>query len=224
MIRESVKNYVFGLLDYDIFRFEEFTIREGKFNSRESIRIILDEFYFLFYFERDTCHVQYNPGLILIEEKEEFEIKMFQKNIGNAVISWLERLKTEKKNPLQERYINQKIQDFKKELESRLEEVEDIFFSKDEGEELKKRIEILEEMILQFKEKEGVLEAELVKMQKEIQYLKETIKTTTKRKWLKNAVIKIWSWGQNSENKKLIAAGLDTVKAISKIDFPNIVE
>ena len=224
MIRESVKNYVFELLDYDIFRFEEFTIREGKFNSRESIKISIDDYYFMFYFERDTCHIQYNPGVILTEEKEEFEAKIFQRNISRIVINWLERVKSEKMNPLQERYINQKIQDFKKELESRLEKVEDTSFTRDEREDLKSRLEILEDIILQNKEQEGVLKEEIIKMQKEIQHLKATIGTSTKRKWLKNAVIKMWSWSLKPENKKLIELTRDTVKSITQIDFPNIVE
>ena len=91
---------------------------------------------------------------------------------------------------------------FKKELESRLKKVEDTSFTKAEGEDLKSRLETLEKMILQSKEQEGILKEEIVKMQEEIQYLKATIGTTTKRKWLKNAVIKFLCFHLNCATKK----------------------
>ena len=59
-------------------------------------------------------------------------------------------------------------------------------------------------------------------MKEEIQFLKATIDTLTKKKWLKNALIKMWSWGQKEENRKLIESGLEAVKTISQMDIPKL--
>jgi len=59
-------------------------------------------------------------------------------------------------------------------------------------------------------------------MKEEIEFLKQSIDTLTKKKWLKNALVKMWSWGQKEENRKLIESSVEAVKAISQMDFPKL--
>lgn len=59
-------------------------------------------------------------------------------------------------------------------------------------------------------------------MKKEIEFLKNTINNTTKRKWLKNTLLKLRAWSQNPQNQELIKLGMNGVKAISQLDFKDI--
>lgn len=109
----------------------------------------------------------------------------------------MNRIKDELINPIEQRFINSELQNFKKQLNDRLDEVEDSFFSKEEGEELKNRLELLGKMVQDRIGMDDETEMEIKKMREEIEFLKATVDTLTKKKWIKNALIKIWAWGRN---------------------------
>ena len=108
-----------------------------------------------------------------------------------------------------------------KKQRTKFDEIEDRYFTKEEGDELRERLEQLEKIILEREHQED-REDEISKMKEEIEFLKATIDTLTKKKWLKSALVKMWSWGQNEENRKLIESGVEAVKAISQMDIPKL--
>ncbi|MCI8902087.1 MAG: hypothetical protein HFH76_16020 [Lachnospiraceae bacterium] len=89
-------------------------------------------------------------------------------------------------------------QNFREEIENKLCEMEDGYFTKDEGDELRVRLEQLEKMIRE-KDSQEELQVEISKMKEELEFLKAAINTLTKKKWLKSALVKMWSWGQNEK-------------------------
>lgn len=225
MIRSCIKNAIFDTLNYNIFRFEDFSISEKSSQyGEDTIQIFMDEYYYLMEFDENKCTISYSPGNVFMEESYSIEIGKFEYEITKSIQDWLRRVKKELLNPLQERFINQTIQDFKAKLDEKLNEIDDNFFTREECEELRNRLDVLEEMISDEKNQNAELKSEVEKMKDEIEFLKNTVGKSTKKKWLKSAMIKMWTWSQKPENKKLIEAGVDTVKIISKIDFPNIVE
>jgi hypothetical protein len=222
MLRDYIKNKIFNELNYDIFRFEDFKVVEV--NASESIlQIENGEYYFKMKFELEMeyCEIRFSPGKVFKEEKWDIELPLFENVILNHLHDWLNGIKDDMLNPIEKRFIDDSIQKFREEIESKFEEIEDGFFTKDEGDILRERLEQIENIILE-RDSQEELQAEISKMKEEIQFLKATIDTLTKKKWLKNALIKMWSWGQKEENRKLIESGLEAVKTISQMDIPKL--
>ncbi len=221
MLRDYIKNKIFNELNYDIFRFEDFKVVEV--NASESIlQIENGEYYFKMKFELEMeyCEIRFSPGKVFKEEKWDIELPLFENVILNHLHDWLNGIKDDMLNPIEKRFIDDSIQKFREEIESKFEEIEDGFFTKDEGDILRERLEQIENIILE-RDSQEELQAEISKMKEEIQFLKATIDTLTKKKWL-NALIKMWSWGQKEENRKLIESGLEAVKTISQMDIPKL--
>ena len=174
-----------------------------------------------FELEMEYCEIRFSPGKVFKEEKWDIELPLFENVILNHLHDWLNGIKDDMLNPIEKRFIDDSIQKFREEIESKFEEIEDGFFTKDEGDILRERLEQIENIILE-RDSQEELQAEISKMKEEIQFLKATIDTLTKKKWLKNALIKMWSWGQKEENRKLIESGLEAVKTISQMDIPKL--
>lgn len=87
------------------------------------------------------------------------------------------------------------------------------------AEELKERFKKLEDMVQNNADESN---AEFEKIGKEIEFLKLTIDSSSKKKWIKNALTKMWAWGQKTENQKLIESGFNAVKAIAQVGIPDI--
>lgn len=175
-------------------------------------------------FLNEECELRYKPGKLYKMEKDGIGIRQFDAIIVKSIHNWLDRVKIDMLNPLQERYISQTIQDFKVQLEEKLNEMDNSLFTKEECEELKGRLDSLEEMISVEKNQNDELKSEIEKMKDEIEFLKDTVDKLTKKKWLRNAMLKMWTWSQKPENRKLIKSGVDTVKTISKMDLPDIID
>lgn len=225
MIRQYIKNMLFDSLNYDIFRFEDFNISEQSENEKYIVIFSYDSNY---YFQLvcsaddDYCRIEYSPGNLLMKEKNRISMGAFERYVAGQIHEWLDRVKKEILNPIQERFIGQAIQKFKEQLDDELSKVADEFFSKEESEELKKRLDVLEKIVLDGNSQTSNLKNEVEKMKQEIEFLKLTVDTLSKKKWLKNAITKMYTWSQQSENKKLIEAGADVIKKISQIDIPNM--
>lgn len=224
MLRTYIKNIILNSLTYDVFRFEDFNIEESITGANTKVKIKYDIFFYNISLIQDSesCDVYYNPGLVLSEESDTISMKFFEKNIVNSIHNWLDRTKIEMLNPIQERFINMEIKNFREQLDAKLNEIDNSFFTKAESDELKKRLDILEQMISDEKVKNTELQSEISKMKKEIEFLKNTVDKMEKKKWLRNALLKMWNWSQKPENQKLIEAGVNTVREISKIDFNNL--
>ena len=221
IIRDSLKNEICDALNYDVFRFEDFTIDIIDRVNECFVKILYDEYYFGITITMEKCFMSYMPGEIFLEDSEQYYLKDFLESKERVIRSWLLRIKEDMLNSLTKRFLNDKIQKFREEIEGKLEVIKDGYFTKSEGDELRERLEQLEEIILE-KDSQEELQDEISKMKEEIEFLKATIDSLTKKKWLKNALVKMWSWGQKEENRKLIESGVEAVKAISQIDIPKV--
>lgn len=223
MIRQCVKNIILDSLNYDIFRFEDFAIKESTHYSDDRICISYLDYYYQIDLNEDSCHIVYNPGYVLTVENDDIVIAKFEKEVRASIQYWLDRVKRDLLNPLQERFMVQTLNEFKKQLDEKLAEIKDEeSFSKEEKEALKERLDMLEKIILDNASENNDLKAEIKRMKQELEFLKVTVDTLSKKKWLKNAITKFYTWSQQSENKKLIEAGADVIKKISQMDFPNM--
>ncbi len=220
LIRDFIKNRIFGALNYDVFRYEDFDIVEND-DYNGFIQIKYSDYYFRMEFGYEYCEITISPGDVFTEETIKLKLIVFEKKILFHLHNWLNVIKIDMLNPLERRFVDNSIQEFREEMDSKLKEMEDEYFTKDEGDNLREKLEHIEEMILDMDSKEE-LQTEISKMKDEIQFLKATIDTLTKKKWLKNALVKMWSWGQKDENRKLIESGVEAVKAISQMDIPKL--
>lgn len=224
MIRSYIKNVIYNSLNYDVFGFEDFHIDETTKSTETKVRIAYDNFFYIINLiqDRENCEIYYNPGLVLSNESGIIRMKYFEREIVESIHNWLLRTKTEMLNPVQERYINMEIQNFREQLDVKLREVDDSFFTKAESEELKERLDILEQMIVDEKSKNTDLQSDIDKMRNEIEFLKNTVDKMEKKKWFKYALLKMWNWSQKPENQNLIEAGVHAVSTISKVDFSKL--
>lgn len=228
MIRESVKQEIFNSLNYDIFRFEDFAINEERNGDVYKMYIEKDEFYFIISIEETydeiNIKITYSPSDVLKEYSEKISLIRFNTAIESKIKKWLIEIKKEMLTPLQCRYFDNTIDAFREEINSKLDGIEDTYFTNVEAEKLKDKLEQLEKIIADREndELEKELKKEIAKMKDEINFLKNTISSTKKRKWLKNALLKMGAWSKNPQNQELIKMGIDGIKTISQIDFKNI--
>lgn len=221
-IRGRIKNIIYDALNYGFFRFEDFDVAEqGNFGL--VLKISYEKYFFRmeFYEYESKCDIKFSPGKILMEDTSVIKLSDFEHEIERLIRVWLNMIKEDLLNPLEMRFVENSIQEFKSEIENKLKEIEDEYFTKEEGIQLKEKLERIESMILDKADQEE-MQSEILKMQQEIEFLKATVDTLTKKKWLKNMLIKIWVWGQKEENQRLIKSGVDAVKTISQIDVPKI--
>lgn len=221
MIRDSIVADILSALDYDIFRIEDFEVVKVAEKDFEEISIQYNEWYYniVFDLKNHSCLAEYSPGCLYVKEKDQFLISTFQEKLKESILRWENSVKQELFNPLQQRFIFEQLEQFKEKLDNKLNEVDDSYFSKEEGEELKQRLEELKENFIKANKE---TEEELNKLRAEIDFLKTTVDTLSKKKWLRNAATKIWAWGQKKENQELIKTSAKAIKAISQIDISEI--
>lgn len=217
MLRDCVKNKIYNALNYDIFRYEDFIIEEDV-GFVGDIRIRYNEYYCKMQFDDDCCQITFSPGKVLTEETVELNLSIFENRIEKYIYSWLPRIKRDMINPVEKRFVDSSIQEFRSEIENKLSEIDDGYFTKEEGELLRERLEQLENIISE-RDSQEELQSEVAKMKEEIEFLKATVDTLSKKKWFRNALIKIWTWGQKDENRKLIETSVETIKSISQMDI-----
>lgn len=220
MLRDCIRNIIYNALNYDIFRYEDFTI-DVIDDYKSTVHIQYDNYHCKMEFNSDYCVMKFSPGKVLTDETVELKLSNFEYHIKDQIYEWLKRIKRDILNPVEKRFIDDSIQKFREEVDSKLSEIEDGYFTKSEGDELRERLDQLEKMILK-RDSQEEMQSDIAKMKEEIEFLKATINTLTKKKWLKNALVKMWSWGQKEENRKLIESGMEAVKAISQIDVPKL--
>lgn len=221
MIRGSVKNEILEMLNYDVFRRDDFQIEEKNEIDFESLIIKKDEFFFEIHFwiYKDGFKTISSPGKFIDREEIEGNGSYFESDMKNRIETWLERIKIEFLESIDVRTFNDMMESFTVELDEKLQEVEDTYFTKEEGMQLEERLNMLEEIIRQREEatqENEKLNSEIDKIKMELEFLKATINSTTKRKWLKNMLLKINAWRKDPENKQLIQLGMDGVKLISQ--------
>ena len=220
MLRGTFKSSLLSCLDYDVFRYGDFEIKSHV----GELMIGYDNFYFNITVcsTKKQCTITCKPGEVLTEDTEIMSLNRLQMEGGRHIKNWLIRVKTELCSPIQQRLTSNQIEQFKEELQEKLQKVDDSFFLKEEGEQLKQKLEELERLFFKESEEKKEINDELQHMKSEMEFLKATVDTLPKKKWLKNAMVKIWAWGQKEENKKLMQAGFETIKTITQLDASDI--
>lgn len=229
MIRESIKNEIYENLNYDIFRFEEFVITETYDDEEDTfnIKIIKDDYLCSFSFDgSDKVMVSFRPGKIYDLESDSTSLKNLVSYAYSNMIDWLERVKEEIFSPIYNRYIDESIKNFVDEINNKLEGMEDTYFTKSEAEDLKSRLDKLENIIIErpVNEENVDLVQEINKMKQEIEFLKSTIYNMSKKKWLKNTLLKFMAWSKDPANQEIIRYGIEGVRVVSQLELPKFGE
>lgn len=227
MIRKSIKNKIYSWLNYDIFRCEDFLIQEKQDDKEFAIDIIKDEYYFKMKIRQsniETIEIYLKPGEIYEGGYLKADIQEINSRVKDSIIAWLLRVKEEMLSPIQYRYYNNTIESFMDEINNKLQDIDDTYFTKSEGDSLANRLEQIEKLLTERGDRENDIELlqEIEKMKIEIDFLKSTIDKTTKRKWFKNTLMKMRAWSKDPENQELIKLGMEGVKALSQINVPQI--
>ena len=140
MLRDCIRNEIFEALNYDIFRNEDFVISEND-DKKSIVKIQYNDYYYIMEFQghSSSCQVVNSPGIALIEDSFTTSVTSMKFVIMN-IHEWLERIKNDMLNPVERRFVDNSIQKFREEVESKLEKIEDGCFTKAEGDELKERL------------------------------------------------------------------------------------
>lgn len=222
MLRNSMKYIIYNALNYDIFRFEDFEFDENQ--SYILLSISYDEYYLQIRnsSNKDTLEITFSPGTVMNRESEDISFSYFEKKIETIIHNWLDRIKRDLLTPIQERIIIDKLDKFRDEINEKLKDMDDTFFSAEEGRQLKEKLDELETNFVQASQENEEIKDELEKLKSEINFLRETINTMSKKKWFGHAITKLITWGQKKENQMLIKSGFEAVKAITQIDMPDV--
>ncbi|MFE4352451.1 hypothetical protein [Peribacillus butanolivorans] len=165
----------------------------------------------------DMYSIMYSPGTYLTKEsKVTHSIAEFFHIIGD----WVQLLRLElKASPIGRQLAEneEKIQEIQDIIEEKFKEDTNVFFSKQEGNELKDKLDELEKL---FKEKigsiekdESSLEKESEKLHEEVDMLKEQVDYLPKKKWATALAVKFLNWTSRNPAaaKQIGQAGLKLV-------------
>lgn len=220
MLRNSMKNIIYNALNFDIFRFEDFEFDESK--AFALLSISYDEFYLNISGNSNALEITYSPGSVLNQESEAISLTSFEKKIETIIHNWLLRIKRDLLTPMQTRFVIDQIDKFRDEVNEKLKDMDDTYFSAEEGKQLKEKLDELEVSFVQASQENNEIKEELEQLKSEISFLRETINTLSKKRWYVHALIKLFAWGQKKENQLLIKSGFEAVKAITQIDIPDV--
>lgn len=225
MIRKGIRNIIIGSLNFDIFRIDDFAITVEDENGY-NIKIDYDKYYFYIQFDEsdfEDVKISYSPGQIYDQAETKLYAFAFDTDIRIQIHKWLYRVKRELITPVI-RDISETVANFADDFNERINNMNNEFFSFEEGIELKRRLEKLEEVILKRDKdcNDYELVEEIEKMRAEIKFLKNTVDKLSKKKWVKSALLKLGAWSKEPENQELIKLGLDVVSTVSKTGLPEI--
>ncbi len=152
------------------------------------------------------------PGPLAYEEVFSFRD---EDGIYQKISVWLEGIWEElSANPVIKQIESQQQQI--DEIVERFDNVEDGFFTINQAEELKSRLDELESQLRAEIEKntkdKKIVEQEISKLHTDIETLKDTIVSLKKKNWIKSFTGKVFKWSKNSENRKLLKDGYSVVR------------
>ncbi|MBK8806957.1 MAG: hypothetical protein IPO21_10060 [Bacteroidales bacterium] len=152
------------------------------------------------------------PGPLAYDETFSFkgEVGVFER-----INIWLNCIWEElSSNPIVKKVENQQQQI--EEIFEKFESIQDGYFTDDEAEELKMRLETLEEtlkaQIKQNGEEKKMFEQEVTKLQNDIDTLKQTVQSLKKKGWLKSFTSKVYKWTKDSNNRKMLNDGYSVIR------------
>lgn len=155
-----------------------------------------------------------SPGPFALEESFSFSGTNY---LDEYINTWLNEIWEElKSNPVVAHIDSQR-----KEIDEifeRLDGSSEDFFTQDEAEELRARLDDLEkkfneEFKKEIKDKEE-LKKEVSSLNKDIETLKVTLSSFNKKSWMKELVGKVFKWVKNPNNRKALKQGYSVVREI----------
>ena len=164
------------------------------------------------------------PGEMSLKETQHFEGK---KELLKRIRSWQDNLWEELISiPVQKEMEKQEI--IINELKQKVKDLPDTFFTEEEGEDIKKKLQDLEDSLTERIEKEikdkNELEKSINELHLEIESLKETVYSLNKQNWFKSAIAKTYNWLSKDKNRKLLIEGTKLLKPMLPDGIKDIVE
>lgn len=154
------------------------------------------------------------PGEISLEEKIKFE---GQNNIYTYLKIWLANLWKEITIQPELRKMEQ-VQEELEEIRSKFDNLSEDFFTKEEADSLKDRLDILErnfkeKLEIEIADKELLIQT-LGDLHKELEKLKGQTTFLNKKSWFKSFGIKLFSWITKEENRKFLKDTKEIIKPL----------
>lgn len=175
---------------------EKTTVREGSTNTN-------------YFIQGSMC-----PGEMSYIENVSFWGK---DALLTQIKSWLTYLKSDLISAPINRILVQQKQEIER-LEKAIKNFPDEYFSIDEAEEYKEKLDSLEELFVEHLknqvEDENKLKEQIEKINNDIDMLKQTILSLKKQGWVSAFIVKITTWMSNPDNKKLVKAGSTIIKGL----------
>ncbi len=230
MIRGKYKKDIITTID-DHKRFEssDFEIKSTKDSKEEATTLIIRylvkrEYYILFKVpsskttDKDRYREYYKftgtvcPGPLAYSESLTFSNI---EGLYRRITEWLDCIWEELlSNPIikriedQQNEINKIVENF--------DELGDEYFSIDEAEDLRNRLNKLEkdlkEQIQENAKDKKEAQSQISELQNDIDTLKKTVESFKKKSWLKGFTGKVFKWTRNSKNRKMIKDGYNVVR------------
>ena len=226
MLRDKIYQEIIQTIDsHGRFESSDFNIETKKINTgvRLTITYLIDSKYYIIIDIPSAANANsYNytisakvcPGPLAFEE----QLSLSSKNdILNNIKTWLDCIWEELlTNPFIKKMESQQSQI--DEILKNYDNISDTYFTLEEANELKIRLDKLEgdlkaEIQKNTQEKRGQ-EIEINKLHKDIETLKETLHSFKKKGWLKSFTSKVVKWSMNSDNRKLLGDGYKVVREL----------
>jgi hypothetical protein len=153
------------------------------------------------------------PGVLAYDES--FEFRGYQQ-IHVKIREWLDNVWEElSSNPIVKEQLNQ--QKDIEEIFQRFDQIKDEYFSADEAQDLKSRLDELEKKLVEeakknIKDKEE-LQKQIEVLNDDIETLKTTVSSLKKTGWLKSFTGKVFKWTSKKENREFLKEGYSFIKA-----------
>ncbi|HLN96533.1 MAG TPA: hypothetical protein VK183_12940 [Flavobacterium sp.] len=168
-------------------------------------------------------NVKMSPGQMVLSENVEFESSKLRSNINSWLTTIWEELNSQ---PLSKRLDEQN--DILNEIKSRVDQVSEEYFSREEGEEIKQKLKDLEAQIKAQIEQQVTEKKEQGEKIKElhqyIEVLTDTVYLLNKKNWFKSSMTKMYKWISNESNRKLLKDGAELLKPLLPESVKDIVE
>lgn len=206
-------------LQSDYFSSEDFVINDlmtsrSVFKFHYSIQYrFSNKYYFKFWMEVDgRITLLQSPGDFLNEETFTITTK---ETLFNYIDDWLQLIKDDIHLSPTHRELQLRNEEFQAKLgdiEQRLEDFEDSYFSKKESEDFHNRLNDLEAMfrekISENQDNNNELTKELEKLTQEMDMLKKQLSSLTKANWVKSFASKMFNWGKRNPKAVMAIGGV----------------
>lgn len=192
---------------------EEYYIQFNIPDKKENFSLPLDENTNKSYFDFKIWGEKV-PGEVVF--RESFIIPG-EGSIYQTISEWLENLWEELTSKPTERFAKSQKDEIER-LKQMANAFPDEYFTKEEGEDLEKRLDKMEKdftkRIKELEKDKKVAEEQIKNFQEQIEVLKETIPALKKRGWFKSFITKTMTWFSDPKNQKLMTAGRDLVNTM----------